>query len=187
MEIDSRFRNRSHGSGAFKLEDFGRLGQNCIFEAGVLVFHPENIEIGDDVYIGHNTILKGYFRNKLVIGAHTWIGQGCFFHSAGGLEIGRAVGIGPMVKILTSAHVDEEVNIPVYFNNIRLAPVVLKDGCDVGIGTTILPGITIGEGAIVGAGSVVTHDVPDYQVWAGVPARFFRDRRKADGVVRFSS
>ena len=146
------------------------------------MFHPDTIEIGDDVYIGHYTILKGYFQNKMQIGNHTWIGQGCFFHSAGGLEIGQAVGIGPMVKIITSYHVDDNIDIPVYFNETRFAKVVLKDGCDIGVGSTILPGITIGQGAIVGAGSVVTHDVPDYQVWVGVPARFLRHRGRTDGI-----
>ena len=51
---------RSYGSGQFELTQFAKLGQGVIFEPGVLVFHPENIEIGDDVYIGHSTILKGY-------------------------------------------------------------------------------------------------------------------------------
>ena len=64
----------SHGSGLFERSQFARLAYNVIFETGVLVFHPENIEIGDDVYIGHYTILKGYFRNKMIIGSGTWIG-----------------------------------------------------------------------------------------------------------------
>jgi len=94
----------SHGSGKFKREDFKKIGDNVIFEEDVLVFYPENIEIGNNIYIGHNTILKGYYKNKMKIGDHTWIGQGCFFHSAGGIKIGKAVGIGPKVKILTYVH-----------------------------------------------------------------------------------
>lgn len=81
--------NKSHGSGEFKPEDFRKLGKGVIFEKGVLVFHPENIEIGDNVYIGHYTILKGYYKNLMIIDNHTWIGQQCFLHSAGGLSIGK--------------------------------------------------------------------------------------------------
>jgi len=90
----------SHGTGGFHLVDFSSLGEGVIFEPSVLVFHPENIEIGKDVYIGHYPILKGYYKNKMVIGEGTWIGQQCLFHSARGLLIGRNVDIGPGVKIL---------------------------------------------------------------------------------------
>ena len=58
------------------------LGVDCVFEAGVLVFHPENIRLGRNVYVGHQAILKGYYRNEMVIGDETWIGQQCFFHFA---------------------------------------------------------------------------------------------------------
>lgn len=73
----------SHGTGEFSLSQFASIGKDVIFETGVLVFHPENIEIGDSVYIRHYTILKGYYRNKLVIGEGSWIGQQCFFHAGG--------------------------------------------------------------------------------------------------------
>jgi acetyltransferase-like isoleucine patch superfamily enzyme len=176
VRFDAARRHRSHGSGQFEPAAFARLGSDVVFEPGVLVFHPETIEMGDDVYVGHNTILKGYYRSRFVIGDHTWIGQGCFLHSAGGLRIGRAVGIGPMVKIVTSSHRDDALELPVLFAELEFAAVVLDDGCDVGVGSIILPGTTIGEGAIVGAGSVVTKDVPPYEIWAGVPAVHLRAR-----------
>ena len=90
--------------------------------------------------------------------------------------IGKAVGIGPMVKILTSYHKDIELNIPVMFNELEYREVVLKDGCDIGVGAIILPGITVGEGSIIGAGSVVTKDIPPYHVVSGVPAKIMRKR-----------
>lgn len=169
--------NKSHGTGEFSLNQFKKLGKNVVFEKGVLVFHPENIEIGDNVYIGHNTILKGYYKNSMVIGDHTWIGQQCFFHSAGGLVIGKAVGIGPGVIILTSEHEASDVEIPVYFTPLKFEQVIINDGADIGAGSIILPGLTIGMGAIIGAGSVVTHNVPDHEVWAGVPARKLKRRQ----------
>ncbi|GAH14691.1 unnamed protein product, partial [marine sediment metagenome] len=127
-----------------------------IIEPGALVFHPENIEIGNDVYIGHYSILKGYYRNKMIIGAGTWIGQQCFFHSAGGLTIGRNVGIGPGVKIITSFHGEEGTHVPILHSHIEIAPVIIEDDCDIGVGTIVLPGVTIGRGAQVGAGAVLT-------------------------------
>ncbi|HVC80674.1 MAG TPA: DapH/DapD/GlmU-related protein [Chloroflexota bacterium] len=166
----------SHGSGAFTLDQFRRLGHNVVFEPGVLVFHPENIEIGDNVYVGHNTILKGYFKNSMVIGAGTWIGQQCFLHSAGGITIGANAGIGPAVRIITSSHADEGRAVPVLHSAVEFAPVTIEDDSDLGVGSIVLPGIRVGRGAIVGAGAVVTRSVPAYAIVAGTPARILRYR-----------
>lgn len=170
-------RPASHGDGEFTRSDFASIGEGVVFEKGVLVFHPENIEIGDRVYIGHYTILKGYHKNKMVIGDGTWVGQMCYFHSAGGLKIGRDVGIGPCVKIVTSYHRLEKLDKPILHNAINFKSVTIGDGCDIGVGSAVLPGVQIGKGAQVGAGSVVTRDVKDYAVVAGVPARLIRMRR----------
>lgn len=166
----------SHGSGEFSPDRFARLGERVVFEAHVLVFHPENIEIGDDVYVGHQTILKGYHKNRMVIGAGSWIGQQCFFHSAGGLTIGRRVGIGPGVRILTSSHSLESDARVILDAPLEFRPVTIEDGADIGVSAVILPGVTIGAGAQIGAGAVVSQDIPPFAVAAGVPARVVRQR-----------
>jgi acetyltransferase-like isoleucine patch superfamily enzyme len=167
---------RSHGTGTFGLADFSSLGEGVVFEAGVLVFHPENIVIGQHVYIGHHTILKGYHNNKMVIDAGTWIGQQCFLHSAGGLFIGSNVGIGPGVKIITSFHREEGRHRPILHSRLEFAPVQIEDDCDIGTGAIILPGVTIGRGVQIGAGAVVSKTLPPYAVAAGTPARILRIR-----------
>jgi len=166
----------SHGNGDYELSEFAQMGEGVVIEKGVLVFHPENIEIGDHVYIGHYSILKGYHLNKMIIEDGVWIGQQCFFHSAGGLIIRENVGVGPGVKIITSFHVEEGISKPILHSRIEFAPVVIEEDCDIGTGAIILPGVTIGRGVQVGAGSVVTKDVKPYSVVAGVPAQFLRDR-----------
>lgn len=169
-------RNRSHGTGAFTPEQFKSLGDDCVFEPGVMVFHPETITLGRNVYVGHQAILKGYYRNEMVIGDETWIGQQCFFHSAGGLTIGARVGVGPGVKVITSSHAEAGRDVPVLHSPVAFAPVVIEDDSDLGVGSIVLPGVTVGRGAVVGAGSVVTRDVPPYAVVAGAPARVLRYR-----------
>jgi acetyltransferase-like isoleucine patch superfamily enzyme len=166
----------SHGTGAFRPQDFAALGEGVVFEAGVLVFHPEAIALGDNVYVGHNSILKGYFRGQMRIGRDTWIGQQCFFHSAGGLDIGECVGIGPGVRIITSTHEDPGPDRPIMEGELTFGPVRIGDGSDLGMGCQILPGVTLGRGVQVGAGAVVTEDLPDFAVAAGVPARILRTR-----------
>ena len=169
-------RFRSHGSGKFRRTHFRQIGKSVVIEPGVLVFHPENISLGDRLYIGHYTILKGYHRGQMKIGDGTWIGQQCFFHSAGNLTIGKQVGIGPGVKIITSVHVEEGISKPIIQSRIKYAAVMIEDGADIGMGATILPGVRIGKGAQIGAGAVVSRDVRPYAVVAGVPARLLRVR-----------
>lgn len=167
----------SHGDGTFSYSDFVKIGHNVIIEPGVMVFHPENIYIGNNVYIGHYTLLKGYYKGKLVIGDNSWIGQMCFFHSAGNIEIGKAVGIGPGVKIISSSHTDHQPDDALILQPLLFKPVIIGDGVDIGVNATILPGVKIGEGAIIGAGSVVTKNIPEYAVVAGNPARILRFRK----------
>ncbi len=168
----------SHGTGEVDRAQFRHLGHGVIIEPGVLVFHPDTIEIGDHVYVGHYTILKGHHLGSMSIGSGTWIGQQCFFHSAGGLIIGRNVGIGPGVKIITSFHAENGLEKPILHSRVEFAAVTIEDDSDIGVGAIVLPGVTIGRGVQIGAGAVVTSDIPPYSIAVGVPARVIRSRKQ---------
>jgi acetyltransferase-like isoleucine patch superfamily enzyme len=162
---------KTHGSGLAPWQ-FARIGDDVVIENEVLVFHAENIELGNNIYVGHQTILKGYFKNKMLIGSGSWIGQQCFFHAAGGIIIGENVGIGPSVKILTSSHdIHSSSHLAIMHKPITFAEVVIGDGCDIGVNAVILPGVTLGKNVQVGAGAVVTKSFPNGSVIAGVPAK----------------
>ena len=92
------------------------------------------------------------------------------------VTIGARVGIGPGVKIITSVHAEAGRGVPVLFSPVEMAAVVIEDDSDLGVNSVILPGVRVGRGAVVGAGAVVTEDVPAYAVVAGVPARVLRMR-----------
>jgi acetyltransferase-like isoleucine patch superfamily enzyme len=166
----------TEGDGKVELKSLGSVGGNVVIEPGAKIFHPEYVAMGSNIYIGHNTIIKGHHRGNLVIGDDTWIGPQCFLHGAGSLNIGARVGIGAQVIIITSFHKEEGRDIPILYSDIEFRGVVIEDDCDIGVGARILPGVTVGRGAQVGAGAVVTRDVERYSVVAGVPARVLRSR-----------
>lgn len=169
-------RRKSHGTGRFRRRDLAACGARTHIESGVLIFHPENVRIGAGVYVGHHAILKGYHRNELRIGDGSWIGQQTFIHAAGGVTIGRNVGVGPGVKILTSAHRLDQTDRAILHSDISFEPVVVEDDADIGTGAILLPGVTIGRGAQVAAGAVVSRSVRPNMIVAGVPARPVRSR-----------
>lgn len=166
----------SHGDGKWNINQLGKIGENVIFEKNVYMFHPDHIEIGNNVYIGHGAYLKAYHKNKLAIGNNVWIGQEAFLHAGGSITIEDGVGIGPFVKILTLAHKEGEREIPVLYLEQEYASVYIEYGVDVGIGAVILPGVRIGRNSIVGAGAVITKNIPPFTVAAGVPAKVIRKR-----------
>jgi len=173
------FRAFSYGTGSFERSQFAAIGENVVIEQGALVFRPEKISIGSNVYVGHYAILRGYDRSEILIASDTWIGQFAYINGAGGVEIGSRVGIGPYVKIMTSEHGEEGRDVPVLLCDLTFARVRIEDETDIGIGAIVMPGVTVGRGAIVGAGAVVTRDVPPFAIVAGVPARQIGERPRS--------
>ena len=92
------------------------------------------------------------------------------------MELGEYVGWGPGAKVLGSEHSGEPVDVPIIQTDLVIKPVRVGDGADIGVNAVLLPGVHIGTGAIVGAGSIVTKDVKPYAIVAGVPAKFLRSR-----------
>jgi acetyltransferase-like isoleucine patch superfamily enzyme len=155
-----------------------RVGNDLQIGTGVVLKHPETMEFGDSVFIGAQTIIQGRFDGACKIGNHVWIGPQSYF-DARDLELEDYVGWGPGAKVLGSAHTGLPVTEPVITTELIIRPVRVCAGADIGMNASLLPGVHVGAHAIVGAGAVVTRDVPEYAIAAGVPARVIRDRRDA--------
>jgi acetyltransferase-like isoleucine patch superfamily enzyme len=152
------------------------FGHGVRIGRGAIARHPETFEIGDGVLIGEQAFIQGRFDGRCVIGARAWIGPQAFL-DARDLEIEEAVGWGPGAKVLGSEHTGHPSGLPIIETDLRILPVRVRAGADIGVNAVLLPGVTVGRGAIVGAGAVVTHDVEAFSVVAGVPARFLRWRQ----------
>lgn len=142
----------------------------------VVLKHPETMEFGDSVFIGAQAMIQGRFDGTCRIGNHVWIGPQAYF-DARNLVLEDYVGWGPGAKVLGSEHTGEPIEQPIIATPLTIKPVVIGFGADIGTNATILPGVHIGANAVIGAGAVVNHDVPDYAVAAGVPAKIMRSRR----------
>lgn len=114
------------------------------------------------------------YGKPVAIGKRCFIQQCCTFFGRGGITIGDDVFIGPKVNLITINHDPDPDNRSATFGR----PIVIEDKVWIGINATILPGVRIGYGAIVGAGSVVTKDVPAMTVVAGNPAKIVKTIEK---------
>jgi maltose O-acetyltransferase len=114
----------------------------------------------------------GFQSKQVSIGDGSFVNVGCQFEGLGHIDVGRDVFLGPQVMILTSTHeIDEDGQVgrtPV------TRPVHIGDRCWLGARAMVLPGVTIGEGTVIGAGSVVTRDCKPGAVYVGAPARQLR-------------
>lgn len=108
---------------------------------------------------------------KVAIGEGTVINQGCLLYTTGGLVIGKNVSISAGAWLVTGSHDMNDPQFPDFYK-----PITINDYAWIGMRATILGGVTIGEGAVVMAGAVVSKDVPPYTVVGGVPAKVVRER-----------
>ena len=110
------------------------------------------------------------YGKPVKIGKKCFIQQCCTFFGRGGITIGDGVFIGPKCNLITINHDPNPNNRSATYGR----PIVIEDNVWIGINSTVLPGVKIGYGAIVGAQSVVTKDVPPMTVVAGNPARIIK-------------
>lgn len=142
-------------------------------------------EFGAGAYVDPTTIITS--AHAIEIEADVYIGPGGYIAGDGGLKLGRGTMVGPQVYIQTSTHNFESKDLMAlpYDHRIIRGPIVLEPYVWIGGRVTILPGVRIGSGAVVGAGSVVTQDVDALAIVAGNPARVIR-HRDADQFERLS-
>jgi acetyltransferase-like isoleucine patch superfamily enzyme len=147
------------------------IGHHAVLRSGTIIYC--DVIIGNNFKSGHNTLVRENTR----IGDRTAIGTATIVD--GNSSIGNDVSLQSMVYIPTNTTIGDHVFIGpnAVLTNDRYPPSgclrgpIIKAGAAIGANATILPGICIGEGAFVAAGSVVTHDIPDQMMAVGSPAR----------------
>lgn len=149
-----------------KLKTLQAYGINNYICNGVQFFRPEKISFGDHVWIGNNVKIDGL----------------------GGVQIGSGCILARDIEIISSNHYfqgEDLMEIP-YDKRFISKPITIQENVWIGLRTVILPGVTIGEGAVIGACSVVTKDIPPLAIVGGNPAKVIR-YRDADQYYRLKS
>lgn len=131
------------------IEQLGSYGHDITLRPGVEILAPEKVHLGSHVAIGYNSLLRGQ----------------------GGITIEDYVLVGDNVLLTTVGHPLGEL----YFSNVWHKPIVLKQNVWLAANVIVLPGVTIGENSAVGAGAVVTEDIPPNSLAVGMPARVLRE------------
>ena len=153
-------------------------GERLSIGRGVEIGCPGNIELGGDIYLVEGAVLRACGESRLRIsGRFAANGNARVIADFGEIEIGRGVMLGPNVVIRASNHATSQIELPIWEQGQTGGRIVIGDDVWIGANAVIVPNVTIGSHVIVAAGAVVTRDVPDYAVVAGVPARVVSDRR----------
>jgi acetyltransferase-like isoleucine patch superfamily enzyme len=131
-----------------------KIGTNVVYYSGVRVFTGQNLTIGDEVDLAKDVIIT----------------------TAGGVTIGDRTLVGYRTQILSSNHNVPDRNSRIFGAGHTMKPIVIGNDVWIGANCIVVAGVTIGEGAVIGAGSVVTKDIAAFTLAAGVPAKPIRIR-----------
>jgi acetyltransferase-like isoleucine patch superfamily enzyme len=181
----------------------GRVGRNVAFGCNIVLRHPHKIDIDDNVviddqccldakgttnrgisikrgvFIGRNTILSCK-NGDIVLDEDANVGFNVEVFSAATVKVGKKVLIAAYTYLVGGDHLYDRVDVPVLDQGRTARGIDVGDNVWLGAHVVVADGVRIGRDAVVGAGAVVTSDVPEFHVAAGVPARVIRDRRASE-------
>jgi acetyltransferase-like isoleucine patch superfamily enzyme len=177
----------------------GSCGRNVVFGQNVVLRHPHKIHIGSDVVVDDNCLLdaKGHTNRGIRIGDGVFIGRNtilsckngdieladganigfnCELFSASRVTIGASALLAAYTYVIGGDHDFSDASRPVLAQERTSAGVTIGEGAWMGAGVKVLDGVTVGSHAVIGAGAVVRDDVPAYAVAVGIPARVVSTR-----------
>lgn len=147
---------------------------NCLAQRGIVL--GDKVTVGSFAIIRPTNLYGGEPGLGLKMGDNSSIGPYSYIGCSGYIEIGNNVMISPRVSIYSENHNFEDIDVPMMDQGVTRSFVKVEDDCWIAANSIILAGVTIGRGAVVAAGSVVTKDVPPYSVVAGNPAKVIKSR-----------
>ncbi len=170
-----------------------RAGDDVNIHPSVLIFGAEHVTIGSNVRIDAHCIITAG-PGKVEIGDNVHLGAAVHIFGSAGVKISDFCGLSSRVSVFSTSDDYSEgyltnPTVPGEFKKVTEAPVVFERHALIGCGTVLMPGITVGEGASVGALSMVNKSIPEYTIVSGNPIRRVGERnreRLAEMEARFT-
>jgi galactoside O-acetyltransferase len=183
-------RNYSRGAagfflrGAYYKAKLGYMGKNVLIDVDVVIWNPKNLSVGDYSHIDTNVKIEA--GHSVKIGKYVHIASNVLLQGGSSLTIAdyADVAAGCLIYSAVNHYTDSETDTyyemsscaPADKQFIRQAPVRIERSAFIGLNSVVMPGVTVGEGAIVGACSLVNRDVPPYKIVVGSPAEPIKER-----------
>jgi len=171
----------------------GGIGSSCLIEEDVRFCVPQRIFLGKRVFIGQYSYLDATYKDSFIrLGNDVHLARFCtlragkrgitihdgvginkytFLDGNGGIEIGANALLSPGVQCISGNHIFDDPDIPIKYQGTEYGKITIGEDCWLGTNVIVLPEVTIGRGAVIGAGAVVTKDIPAYAIALGVPAK----------------
>lgn len=146
------------------------LGSKVAISWSAVICNRGSVTIGSRSTIRMFAVIQPA-GGSVSVGEQCSVGLHCVLDGSGGLSIGDSVRIGPGARIFSSNHRFDRTDQLIREQGLELGRVVIADDVWIGSGATILAGTSVGRGAVIAAGAVVTKDVGELEVWGGVPAK----------------
>ncbi|MEH2416542.1 acyltransferase [Nostoc sp.] len=141
---------------------------------------PHQLKIGNDCILEDNIFFKfdGPWQPgpSIVIQDRVFIGRGCEFNIRKGIYIGNDCLIGSGCKFIDHDHGTADLSQPMNLQPGPESTILLEENVWLGVNVVVLKGVNLGQGAVIGAGAIVTKSIPAYEIWGGIPARKIGDR-----------
>jgi acetyltransferase-like isoleucine patch superfamily enzyme len=152
-----------------------RFGSDLIIEQGVTVHGAGELQLGRNVWLGRGAFINVWAGARLTIGDDTYIGRYSIILAHESVRIGDHCMVAPYSHVTDVNH-GMDLGSPMRSQPLRSEPVAIGSDVWFGAGCSVLPGVTIGKGCVIGARAVVSKDLPEYAIAVGVPAKIVRFR-----------
>lgn len=150
----------------------GKFIRRCFYKASLN-------SVGSNLYVGHRVRIQ--VPQSVYLGRNVGINDGVWIaanqNAEGKIFIGNDVLIGPYTVLHSGNHVFTDPGVPIYHQGFKFSSIKIGDDVWIGAHCTVLSGVTIGEGSVIGAGCVVTKDIPPYSIVVGVPGKVIGSRK----------
>ena len=153
-----------------------------IMHHGRIITNHENITLGSSFNMGPNCQLFAQGKPgdaTIIIGNNVALNFNVMINAdyGGKIIIGNDVRVGPYTVMRAANHRIEDIKQPIYMQGHEPGQITIEDDVWIGANVTVLPNVTIGKSSVIGAGSVVTSDIPPFSIAAGVPAKVIKQRK----------